>query len=474
MAPELRPRKSAAGGSSREASPSRRKAGEKGKRYTLEEVGRHSTPGDCWLIVRGKVYDMSEWAPKHPGGDLIYLQAGRDVTQLFESYHPLYVRDMLGKFCIGELDATKGEKPITYEDESEFYVELKKRVEAYFKKEGKSMRDAPKMYAKSASIFGMLALGYYLTFFAFESLAYSALGAVLLGFAFAEVGVSIQHDGNHGGYSNKPWLCRLSGISLDLVGASSYMWKQQHDVGHHAYTNVDGLDPDIRVKDPDVRRVTLAQPHQSYQKYQHIYLAFLYGLLALKSVLFDDFLAISKGAIGNITFGPLPLIEKVILFGGKIIFFTYTLVIPSMYLPVWRVVLLFVAAEMITGWCLAFMFQVAHVVEQVDFYEVQEGRRVKVDWATSQLATTANFSPQSSFWKFVSGGLNYQVEHHLFPTISHVYYDEIAPIVEKTAKEYGIPYNCYPSFWSALASHFKWLKKAGSGMKFSQMSLGNM
>ena len=81
----------------------------------------------------------------------------------------------------------------------------------------------------------------------------------------AEVGVSIQHDANHGAYSRNTRLEYLLGTTLDMVGASSFMWKQQHVVGHHTYTNVEGLDPDIRVKDPDVRRVSQHQPWQSYQ-----------------------------------------------------------------------------------------------------------------------------------------------------------------------------------------------------------------
>lgn len=93
----------------------------------------------------------------------------------------------------------------------------------------------------------------------------SALSSVLLGICMAEVGVSIQHDANHGAYSDNTVLEYALGTTLDVVGASSFMWKQQHVVGHHTYTNVDGLDPDIRVKDPDVRRVSRHQPWQSYQ-----------------------------------------------------------------------------------------------------------------------------------------------------------------------------------------------------------------
>ena len=97
------------------------------------------------------------------------------------------------------------------------------------------------------------------------SLQLSALSSVLLGTCMAEVGVSIQHDGNHGASGGNTSLEYILGATLDIVGASSFMWKQQHVVGHHTYTNVDGLDPDFRVKDPDVRRVSQHQPWQSYQ-----------------------------------------------------------------------------------------------------------------------------------------------------------------------------------------------------------------
>mmetsp|Transcript_41142 Transcript_41142/g.68727 ORF Transcript_41142/g.68727 Transcript_41142/m.68727 type:complete len:464 (-) Transcript_41142:302-1693(-) len=442
--------------------------------YSWDEVRKHNSSKDCWLVVRGKVYDVSAWAPKHPGGDFIFIRAGHDVTQMFESYHPLYVRAMLDQFCIGDLKReARNDAAVDFAPESEFYRTLKRRVEEHFRTTKSKPRGVYRMFLKSLSIFAIVLFSYFGAFFAFSSIWPSLASALFLGLGFALVGVSIQHDGNHGAYSNQPFLCRLAGISLDLVGASSFMWRQQHDIGHHQYTNVDLADPDIRVSEKDVRRVTATQPWHSYQRFQHIYLGLLYGLLALKSVLLDDFMALSSHSIGNVKFDPLSWEEVFILFGGKVFFFTYMMAIPSYFVPWWHVLAVFIVAEVVTGYCLAFMFQVAHVTDDVQYPLASKDKVVQGDWASLQVMTTANFSPQSNFWLYMSGGLNYQIEHHLFPSISHVLYPQIAPIVQSTCKEFNLPYVSYPTFLTALGAHFKYLQKIGTGISLKDMRLGD-
>jgi len=446
------------------------------RRYSLQEVAKHDVPKDCWLIIRGKVYDVSTWVPKHPGGSIIFVKAGRDCTQLFESYHPLYVRKMLD-FYIGDLERPVGKVPdsewaryVEYcDDQSDasFYVTLKRRVEAYFKSNKINPRYHPGMILKSFLLLAGFAASFYATFFGCTTLWLNLLAAVLMGTFTAEFGISIMHDANHGAYTESHGLGYLMSLTLDLVGASSFMWRQQHVVGHHAYTNVDNYDPDIRVKHPDVRRVLVTQPWQSMHKYQHVYLAALYGLLAVKSVFLDDFKAFFDGYIGTVRVARMTPLESVCFWGSKVFYALYMLVLPAVYSPhpAWKIGLLYIVSQLITGWLLAFMFQVAHVVEEVDYPAAQKhadgSERVELDWAKAQVATTADFSPGSFFWLHFSGGLSYQVEHHLFPGFCHFYYPAIAPIVQQTCKEFDVPYHCFPTFWDGLKSHFSHLQKVG-------------
>lgn len=448
------------------------------KRFTANDVASHNRPEDCWLIIRGKVYDVSAWVSKHPGGSLIYVRAGYDCTQLFESYHPVYVRKLLGKYFIGDLernDESVGTSVLEYAEEDgdkDFYTTLKRRVEVFFKEKNINPRVHPHMFIKSFIILAGFFSCYYAAFFACKSLLLSFLFASVMGFLLAEVGMSIQHDCNHGAYGNNRTLAYILGASLDLVGSSSFMWKQQHVVGHHMNTNVDNFDPDIRVKDPDFRRVTVQQPVQWYHAYQHVYLGALYGLLALKSVFLDDFNAFFSGYIGPVKVAKMTTLESAIFWGGKLVYSFYMFVLPS----IWGIhstgtfAFLYIVSQLVGGWTLALLFQVAHVVEEADFptADCSEGTpKIAKGWAATQVATTTDFSPNSFFWMHISGGLNYQIEHHLFPGVCHVHYPSLKPIVEAVCKEFGVPYHCYPSFFSALKAHFGYLKKVGaSGFDF--------
>eukprot|EP00250_Pteridium_aquilinum_P004280 c14504_g1_i1 orf=313-1734(+) len=438
--------------------------------YTSQEVLSHSVPEDCWLIIHGKVYDVTSWIPHHPGGTLIYVNAGKDSTHLFDSYHPLYVRNMLERYCIGALKHDKDSElvSINYEQagKEDFYLTLKKRVESHFKKMKVNPRVHPHMFLKSLAILATYLLSYYLTFYWAGSFVISLMAAMATGFLAAEVGICIQHDANHGAYSDWRGLGYLMSASLDIVGASSFMWRQQHVVGHHSYTNVNGYDPDIRVNDPDLRRVTVEQPRRNYHYFQHWYLACLYGLLALKSVFVDDFLAYKSSSIGPIKISKMTPLENCVFWGGKLVYVLYMLVLPAIFSchSGSRVAILYLTSQLIAGWTLALMFQVAHVVGGADFPVVEKSNgvsRVSQGWAALQVSTTNNFCTDSLFWTHISGGLNFQIEHHLFPGVCHLHYASIQPIVKETCKEFDVPYNNFPTFWSALGAHFEYLKTVG-------------
>eukprot|EP00884_Botryococcus_braunii_P009658 jgi/Botrbrau1/18694/Bobra.0386s0021.1 len=437
--------------------------------YRLAEIAAHDTPEDCWLIIDGGVYDVSSFIPLHPGGDIIAVRAGGDCSDLFASYHPLSTRNILHKFQIGKLDGADPavERLVKYDndwEEGKFYHVLKDRVEKYMRENKIDPRFSIAMYVKSLTIFGAIGLCWWHAFFGGHSLALALLAAAGLGVGMAEVGVSIMHDANHGAYSRNRWVTRLMAASLDVVGASSFMWRQTHVVGHHLTTNLEKVDPDICISPNFIRRVTLLQPLHPLHFYQHLYLGFLYGVLALKTTFMDDFSGLASGRTGTVDIARLTPGERAVFWAGKAIFALWFLLLPTAFsgLPWARLLLLWLCAEAMAGWVLAFMFQVAHITPDVEYLASEAGSgKVNRGWAAAQVATTADFSHGSWFWTHFSGGLNYQVIHHLFPGICHTHYPRIAPIVLKTCKEFNVPYVVYPSFWAAVSAHFRHLKQMG-------------
>ena len=440
--------------------------------YTAAEVARHARADDCWVIVRGGVYDVTRFVPRHPGGNMIYVKAGGECTALFDSYHPERARATLEKYRIGALRRDAGEREdedvVEYlkDDlrEGEFYADCKAGAAKYFKDNKLDPRVHWEMYAKTLVILTGVVVGHYGSFFAPSASFAAALAlAVLHGTCKAEVGVSIQHDANHGAYgNNRTWLHAMQ-LTLDVVGASSFMWKQQHVAGHHAYTNVEGIDPDIRCSEKDVRRVNEHQPHEPYHRVQHIYLALMYGLLSFKSCFVDDFNAFFSGRIGWVKVMKFTRGEAVAFWGSKLAWAFYYLYLPAKYShrSIGQLLALWTVTEFVTGWLLAFMFQVAHVVGDVHFFRLNEKNQLNKGWGEAQLMTSADFAHGSKFWTHFSGGLNYQVVHHLFPGVCHVHYPALAPIIKAAADKHGLHYQIYPTLWSALRAHFSHLARVG-------------
>ena len=481
------------------------------KSFTRDDVAKHNRSNDCWVIVHDRAYDVTKFVPKHPGGNMIHVNAGGECTALFESYHPLKARKVLEKFYVGDvLDDEDGEKEEEEDErgarrrttsisttttstkekkqsksemkapkyrsngeEDEFHYECKRAAEKYFKENALDPREHPEMWAKSVAILSGVVLFHYLSFFS-ANVAFFPLAcvfAVLHGVCKAEVGVSIQHDANHGAYSKNKKVLHAMQLTLDIVGASSFMWKQQHVVGHHAFTNVEDIDPDIRCDEKnDVRRVNYMQPHAFFHKAQHVYLALMYGLLSFKSCFFDDFSARKNNKIGWVTVPKFERREAVEFWGSKAVWAFYYLYLPFKYSPhndsYAKLFALWTLTEFTTGWLLAFMFQVAHVTPDVEFFKVDEKTGVissNKSWAEAQLASSADFAHGSKFWTHFSGGLNYQVIHHLFPGVCHVHYPQLAPLVMDVCKKRGLEYVVYPTFWAALRAHFRHLKNVGGG-----------
>ncbi len=342
--------------------------------------------------------------------------------------------------------------------DSGFYVQLQQRVAAYFERTGCSRRGGLAMHLKTVVV--MLAfICTYLALVFFTLAWWQALPlAVLLGAITAGIGFNIQHDGGHRSYSSSAWGNRLAAMSLDLIGGSSFLWRHKHGVMHHTYTNISGMDSDIDVG--IVPRLAPTQPRSRLHRWQHIYIWPLYGLMAIRWQLYSDFRELADGRIGGHPF-PRPQTWEVLwFFLGKLGFLTIAFVVPLCFHPVWTVLLFYVVAAFTLGLLLSVVFQLAHCTGRVEF-PVPHGGVLDHGWAEHQLRTTANFPGRGWMTTWFLGGLDYQIEHHLFPNICHVHYPALAPIVKATCEEHGIAYRQHANFFSGLWAHACWMRRLG-------------
>jgi linoleoyl-CoA desaturase len=341
-----------------------------------------------------------------------------------------------------------------------FQKALKARVDRYFRMTKRSPRDAWQMYLKTAIILSWFALSYALLVFWAPTWWIALPIAASLGLSIAAIGFNIQHDGGHRAYSNRPWVNKMMGCSLDLIGGSSYVWDHKHNTVHHTYANITGHDDDIEVG--VLGRLSPHQKRLKFHRFQHWYLWVLYGLLPVKWQLFDDYFNIARGKIGNYKFARPTGWNLAIFIGGKLTFMSLAFVIPALFHPLWVVILFYLFANWVNGILLAIVFQLAHVVEEADFpMPDAETHKMETHWAVHQVQTTVDFARGNRFLSWYLGGLNFQVEHHLFPRICHVHYPQVSRIVEKVCKEFGVQYNSHRSFFAGVASHFRWLRQMG-------------
>lgn len=286
---------------------------------------------------------------------------------------------------------------------------------------------------------------------------------VLMGFALAGIGMSVMHDANHGAYSRNVNVNRWLGYSLNMIGGMVFNWKIQHNVLHHTYTNVHGSDDDIADK-----LILRLSPHSDVKKvhrFQYIYVFFFYSILTLYWGLAKDFIQFFK--YKNEGSNRFSKKENRKYFATmvfiKLMFFTYMIILPVAWNGYSAGLIIggFLLMNAISGLVLGLVFQLAHSVEEAEFPVPNDANIIENEWAIHQLETTVNFARENKLLSWYVGGLNYQVEHHLFPNICHVHYPEVSKIVEQTAKEFNVSYRCTPTIREAVASHMNMLKKLG-------------
>ena len=345
--------------------------------------------------------------------------------------------------------------------DKDFVSELKNRVDSYFKDNNLSQTANRKMLIKTISLLLITYVPYFLIIFAGLN-PWIMLGlCAIMGFGIACMGFNIGHDALHGAYSNSRMVNKILGFSFNIVGANDYFWKIKHNVRHHTYTNIYEHDEDLEVA--AWLRLSPHAPYHKAHRIQHITAFLSYCLLTLHWVFASDYIKIrtynGKGSPDNSVKHPRN--EMITLFAFKAFYYFYMIVIPLMVLPLpfWQILIGFLTMHFVSGFVLSIVFQLAHVVEDTVQYVPEANGTIDNAWAIHQLKTTANFSVNSQFMTWVTGGLNFQVEHHIFPNICSVHYPDISKIVKKTAQEYGIVYNDTNSFRTGVVSHYRILKE---------------
>jgi linoleoyl-CoA desaturase len=340
-----------------------------------------------------------------------------------------------------------------------FQQDLQARVEDRLATLSRSKYGGLRIYAKTALLLAWAGASYWGLLASAHWWQMLPL-AVSMGLALAAIGFNISHDGNHGAFSSSRLVNRFMGGMHDVLGVSSYVWRWKHNVFHHSYPNVHGLDDDIDLG--ALCRMSHHQRHFPHQRLQHLYMWVLYGLIVPKWQFYDDFVSVARGRVGDHSFPRPRGTELAVFVLGKLAFLAWAFLIPVLFHPLLVVMLVYGFVALVQGVTLSVVFQLAHSNEETHSFSAEDAGAVAGrEWAVHQVETTANFARRNRLLTWYVGGLNHQIEHHLFPRISHVHLPAIADVVEQACRDHGIRYNDHPTFRSAVASHFGWLRDMG-------------
>jgi linoleoyl-CoA desaturase len=350
--------------------------------------------------------------------------------------------------------------PITYAPRTKFRDDLESEVAAFFKRTGVSRQGSAALWLKTALLGVWLTGSYCLLVFVVRQPVLAVLASASLACAMAAVGFNVQHDGGHRSYATSTAVNRGMAFSLDLLGGSSYFWHYKHGIAHHSYPNISGSDDDVYIG--FLGRLTPNDRHRGFHRFQHLYLWLLYACMAIKWQLLDDFVCIVKPGVADTQVPRLSRGEQVLFWTGKLLFWGLALGLPLLLHPWTHVVGLFLLTGAILGLLLSVVFQLAHSVEEAKFTSrPPSGQSLSSDWATHQVESTVDFARGNGILTWFIGGLNFQIEHHLFPRVCHTHYPALSTIVENLCLKHGVRYAAHATAGQALRSHYRWLRKLG-------------
>lgn len=353
-------------------------------------------------------------------------------------------------------------KPYSFaKDTSSLYKVLKEQVDGYFTATQLHRAGNEKLYWKSGvQIISGTALYIVLLFFT-PAPVISILLCVLLGINLAVIGFNVMHEGGHHSFSRYALLNNAAAYFLNVLGGNAYYWRVKHNINHHTYTNIEGLDSDIDVK--PFMRLCNEQPIKTYHRYQHIYWPVLYAVSYLAWVFYEDFQKYFTRKVSvNSERNNLDSKQHFIFWFSKVMYIIVYMIIPVMCVGWLTWLIGFTLVTTVCGLSTSIVFQLAHIVEGTEFHSPENVPGTsKVEWAIHQIRTTANFATSSKCLHWLLGGLNFQIEHHLFPRISHIHYPVISLFVRQACRKYNLVYNEYSSMKSAISAHIAHLYRLG-------------
>lgn len=342
-----------------------------------------------------------------------------------------------------------------------FHIELRRRINDYFAEIKSKPKGNIKLHTKAIIlVVSFLATYIHLVFFNSGFIFLNLFECMLLGALTSAIGFNVMHDGAHGSFSQHKWLNKLAGLSLNFLGANVFLWKTKHNIVHHSFTNIEGMDDDINAR--PFLRLCESQTRYKIHRFQHLYFWFVYSILYIYWIFFADYKKYWTKKVGEVRIKKMDIAEHFSFWGFKVLHVFLFVAVP-IYFVGWTPWLLgFLTYGLFAGFILSIVFQLAHTVELTHFPVVDTiTRKIEDEWAVHQLKTTANFATKNKIVSWFTGGLNFQIEHHLFPNISHIHYPALSAIVQQVCKEYSLPYLQFSKVRTAIASHISHLKQMG-------------
>ena len=341
-----------------------------------------------------------------------------------------------------------------------FHKELKKRVNNYFIENNKKSTGNFSLYFK-AVLFWVLYVALYVHVVFFTPASWLALTeCLLMGGLTAGIGFNVMHDGGHGSFSESPFWNRIAAFSVNGLGASAIMWNNKHNIIHHTYTNIAGVDDDIEIK--PMLRMCESQKKYKIHRFQHIYVWLLYTQLLIIWVFATDYTKYFRKKVGSVPIKKMSTFDHFAFWTAKVGYYIMMIALPIYMVGFLPWLAGFAVLAMFAGLVLSIVFQLAHTVEETSFpVPAANTNDIENEWAIHQIETTANFATKNKLISWLVGGLNFQIEHHLFPKISHIHYPAISKIIKNTCAEFNVKYIEYRKMRHALVSHAMYLRKMG-------------
>jgi len=421
------------------------------------------------VVIDGVIYDLTDF--DHPGGDSILLFGGNDVTVQYKMIHPYHTSKHLEKMKeVGKVSDSKQD----YVFDTPFEREMKREVFKIVRR-GREF-GTPGYLFRAFTYIGIMTFLQYM----WVTQGPTWTLALLLGISQASIGLNVQHDANHGAASKRPWVNDLLGFGADFIGGSKWLWMEQHWT-HHAYTNHSDKDPDSFSAEPMMAFNDYPLDHPArkfWHKFQGFFFLPLLSFYWLSSVFNTQVLDLKqRGAysVGIVMENDFIKSRRKYAVAIRLLYIYWNIVCPFLRNGLtWTTlaqVLFMGISESLT---LASLFALSHNFEDSDRDPTKPVRETgePVCWFKSQVETSSTYGSFTA--GALTGGLNFQVEHHLFPRMSSAWYPYIAPKVREVCAKHGVRYTYYPWVWQNFISTVKYMHHAGTGSNWMKPLEGNL